>query len=135
MKEDGSPGESLMAGGDTLLLDEPSNDLDVETLGAIEVALPDFAGTVPVISNDRWSPTASRPISRIRRGFSGDVLFRKLPIIRGRQKHRLGATMAPKRIRDKPVHREQRSGRQKPYSLSREFPGIRLLSKKDEGGR
>ena len=37
-----------------LLLDEPSNDLDVETLRALEDALAEFAGTVLVISHDRW---------------------------------------------------------------------------------
>ena len=37
-----------------LLLDEPSNDLDVETLRALEDALLEFAGTVFVISHDRW---------------------------------------------------------------------------------
>ena len=37
-----------------LLLDEPSNDLDVETLRALEDALGEFAGTVLVISHDRW---------------------------------------------------------------------------------
>ena len=37
-----------------LLLDEPSNDLDVETLRALEDALQEFAGTVLVISHDRW---------------------------------------------------------------------------------
>ena len=37
-----------------LLLDEPSNDLDVETLRALEDALLEFAGCVLVISHDRW---------------------------------------------------------------------------------
>ena len=37
-----------------LLLDEPSNDLDVETLRALEDALLEFAGSVMVISHDRW---------------------------------------------------------------------------------
>jgi sulfate-transporting ATPase len=37
-----------------LLLDEPSNDLDVETLRALEDALGEFAGSVLVISHDRW---------------------------------------------------------------------------------
>jgi len=37
-----------------LLLDEPSNDLDVETLRALEDALGEFAGTVMVVSHDRW---------------------------------------------------------------------------------
>ena len=46
--------KTLIAGGNLLLLDEPSNDLDVETLRALEDALLEFAGTVMVISHDRW---------------------------------------------------------------------------------
>ena len=46
--------KTLLDGGNVLLLDEPSNDLDVETLRALEDALSEFAGTVLVISHDRW---------------------------------------------------------------------------------
>ncbi|HEV2737164.1 MAG TPA: energy-dependent translational throttle protein EttA [Candidatus Elarobacter sp.] len=46
--------KTLLEGGNVLLLDEPSNDLDVETLRALEDALEEFAGTVLVISHDRW---------------------------------------------------------------------------------
>ncbi|MBA3031881.1 MAG: energy-dependent translational throttle protein EttA [Gammaproteobacteria bacterium] len=46
--------KTLIAGGNVLLLDEPSNDLDVETLRALEDALLEFAGCVMVISHDRW---------------------------------------------------------------------------------
>ena len=46
--------KTLMQGGNLLLLDEPSNDLDVETLRALEDALLEFAGSVMVISHDRW---------------------------------------------------------------------------------
>ena len=46
--------KTLMQGGNMLLLDEPSNDLDVETLRALEDALLEFAGSVMVISHDRW---------------------------------------------------------------------------------
>ncbi|HUH88090.1 MAG TPA: energy-dependent translational throttle protein EttA, partial [Pusillimonas sp.] len=46
--------KTLISGGNVLLLDEPSNDLDVETLRALEDALLEFAGTVLVISHDRW---------------------------------------------------------------------------------
>jgi sulfate-transporting ATPase len=45
---------TLLKGGNVLLLDEPSNDLDVETLRALEEALTEFAGVVMVISHDRW---------------------------------------------------------------------------------
>ena len=44
----------IKSGGNVLLLDEPSNDLDVETLRALEEAILDFAGCVLVISHDRW---------------------------------------------------------------------------------
>ncbi len=44
----------LKSGGNLLLLDEPSNDLDVDTLRALEEALLDFAGSAVVISHDRW---------------------------------------------------------------------------------
>ncbi|MEA3193865.1 MAG: energy-dependent translational throttle protein EttA [Betaproteobacteria bacterium] len=44
----------LISGANVLLLDEPSNDLDVETLRALEEALLEFAGSVMVISHDRW---------------------------------------------------------------------------------
>src|SRR5512135_3473324 len=46
--------QTLISGGNVLLLDEPSNDLDVETLRALEDALLEFAGSVAVISHDRW---------------------------------------------------------------------------------
>jgi ABC-type multidrug transport system ATPase subunit len=44
----------LKEGGNLLLLDEPSNDLDVDTLRALEDALLNFAGCAVVISHDRW---------------------------------------------------------------------------------
>jgi energy-dependent translational throttle protein EttA len=44
----------LKTGGNVLLLDEPSNDLDVDTLRALEEAIENFAGCVVVISHDRW---------------------------------------------------------------------------------
>ncbi len=46
--------KTLATGGNALMLDEPSNDLDVETLRALEDALLEFAGSVMVISHDRW---------------------------------------------------------------------------------
>jgi sulfate-transporting ATPase len=46
--------KTLLTGGNVLLLDEPSNDLDIETLRALEDALLEFAGCVMVISHDRW---------------------------------------------------------------------------------
>jgi ATPase subunit of ABC transporter with duplicated ATPase domains len=44
----------IRSGGNLLLLDEPGNDLDVDTLRALEEALLGFAGSVAVISHDRW---------------------------------------------------------------------------------
>jgi ATP-binding cassette ChvD family protein len=46
--------KTLMDGGNVLLLDEPSNDLDIETLRALEEALLEFPGCAMVISHDRW---------------------------------------------------------------------------------
>lgn len=46
--------KTLRIGGNVLLLDEPSNDLDVDTLRALETAIQNFAGTVVCISHDRW---------------------------------------------------------------------------------
>jgi ATP-binding cassette ChvD family protein len=45
---------TLQQGGNTILLDEPTNDLDVETLGSLENALEQFPGCAVVISHDRW---------------------------------------------------------------------------------
>ena len=74
-----------------LLLDEPSNDLDVETLRALEDALLEFAGRVLVISHDRWfldriatHILASEGDSQV------DVLRRQLPGVRGRQEEAPG---------------------------------------------
>lgn len=44
----------LKSGANVLLLDEPSNDLDIETLRALEGALVDFPGCIVVIDHDRW---------------------------------------------------------------------------------
>jgi ATPase subunit of ABC transporter with duplicated ATPase domains len=46
--------KTLAAGGNLILLDEPTNDLDIETLQALESALEEFAGCAVVISHDRW---------------------------------------------------------------------------------
>jgi sulfate-transporting ATPase len=46
--------KTLAKGGNVLMLDEPTNDLDVETLRALEEALLEFAGSAMVISHDRW---------------------------------------------------------------------------------
>ncbi|MBM3388603.1 MAG: energy-dependent translational throttle protein EttA [Betaproteobacteria bacterium] len=46
--------KTLARGGNVLMLDEPSNDLDVETLRALEEALLEFAGSAMIVSHDRW---------------------------------------------------------------------------------
>jgi ATPase subunit of ABC transporter with duplicated ATPase domains len=46
--------KTLRSGGNVILLDEPTNDLDVNTLRALEAALENFAGCAVVVSHDRW---------------------------------------------------------------------------------
>jgi len=96
---------TLIAGGNVLLLDEPSNDLDVETLRALEDALLEFAGCVLVISHDRWF--LDRIATHIL-AFEGDS---QVTFFNGNyqeyeadRKKRLGEEAArPKRIRFKPL--------------------------------
>ncbi len=97
--------ETLMAGANVLLLDEPSNDLDVETLRALEDALQEFAGCVLVISHDRWF--LDRIATHIL-AFEGDsqVVFfdGNYQEYEADKKKRLGEEGAqPKRIRFKPL--------------------------------
>jgi sulfate-transporting ATPase len=99
--------KTLLMGGNVLLLDEPSNDLDVETLRALEDALLEFAGSVMVISHDRWflDRIATHILS-----FEGDskVVFfdGNYQEYEADKKKRLGEEGAkPKRIRYKPVTR------------------------------
>ncbi|MDO8693025.1 MAG: energy-dependent translational throttle protein EttA [Sheuella sp.] len=95
--------KTLISGGNVLLLDEPSNDLDVETLRALEDALLEFAGSVMVISHDRWF--LDRIATHIM-AFEGDsqVVFfdGNYQEYEADKKRRLGeAGAAPKRIRYK----------------------------------
>jgi sulfate-transporting ATPase len=97
--------ETLMAGANVLLLDEPSNDLDVETLRALEDALQEFAGCVLVISHDRWF--LDRIATHIL-AFEGDsqVVFfdGNYQEYEADKRKRLGEEGAqPKRIRFKPL--------------------------------
>jgi sulfate-transporting ATPase len=99
--------KTLLMGGNVLLLDEPSNDLDVETLRALEDALLEFAGSVMVISHDRWF--LDRIATHIL-AFEGDskVVFfdGNYQEYEADKKKRLGEEGAkPKRIRYKPVTR------------------------------
>ena len=97
--------KTLLAGGNLLLLDEPSNDLDVETLRALEDALLEFAGSVMVISHDRWF--LDRIATHIL-AFEGDsqVVFfdGNYQEYEADKKKRLGEEGAkPKRVRFKPL--------------------------------
>ena len=99
--------KTLMSGGNVLLLDEPSNDLDVETLRALEDALLEFAGCVLVISHDRWF--LDRIATHIL-AFEGDstVTFfdGNYQEYESDKKKRLGAEGAkPRRLRYKPISR------------------------------
>jgi sulfate-transporting ATPase len=95
----------LVSGANVLLLDEPSNDLDVETLRALEEALLEFAGSVLVISHDRWF--LDRIATHIL-AFEGDsqvVFFNgNYQEYEADKKKRLGEEAArPHRIRFKPL--------------------------------
>ena len=99
--------KTLIAGGNVLLLDEPSNDLDVETLRALEDALLEFAGCVMVISHDRWF--LDRIATHIL-AFEGDSHVEFFPgnyqEYEADKRKRLGEEAAkPKRIRYKPITR------------------------------
>ncbi len=97
--------KTLLAGGNVLLLDEPSNDLDVETLRALEEALLEFAGCALVTSHDRWF--LDRIATHIL-AFEGDS---KVVFFNGNyneyeadKRRRLGEEGAkPKRLRFKPL--------------------------------
>ena len=99
--------KTLVAGGNVLLLDEPSNDLDVETLRALEDALLEFAGCVMVISHDRWFLDRIATHILAAEGDSQWVFFDgNYQEYEADKKRRLGEEGAkPKRIRYKPVIR------------------------------
>ncbi len=97
--------KTLLAGGNVLLLDEPSNDLDVETLRALEEALLEFAGCALVTSHDRWF--LDRIATHIL-AFEGDsqVVFfdGNYNEYEADKRRRLGEEAAqPKRLRFKPL--------------------------------
>ena len=99
--------QTLLAGGNVLLLDEPSNDLDVETLRALEDALLEFAGSVMVISHDRWFLDRIATHILACEGDSKWVFFDgNYQEYEADKKRRLGEEGAkPKRIKYKPVTR------------------------------
>nr|ART37932.1 F539 [uncultured bacterium] len=99
--------KTLMTGGNVLLLDEPSNDLDVETLRALEDALLEFAGCAMVISHDRWFLDRICTHILAAEGESQWSFFTgNYQEYEDDKKKRLGEEGAkPKRIRYKPVTR------------------------------
>ena len=99
--------KTLIAGGNVLLLDEPSNDLDVETLRALEDALLEFAGSVLVISHDRWFLDRICTHLLACEGDSQWAFFAgNYHEYEEDKKRRLGEEAAkPKRIRYKPITR------------------------------
>ncbi|MDD2720715.1 MAG: energy-dependent translational throttle protein EttA [Gallionella sp.] len=99
--------QTLIAGGNVLLLDEPSNDLDVETLRALEDALLEFAGCVAVISHDRWFLDRIATHILACEGDSKWTFFDgNYQEYEADKKKRLGEEGAkPKRIRYKPISR------------------------------
>jgi energy-dependent translational throttle protein EttA len=99
--------KTLIAGGNVLLLDEPSNDLDVETLRALEDALLEFAGCVLVTSHDRWFLDRIATHILAAEGNSQWTFFNgNYQEYEDDKKKRLGEEGAkPKRIRYKPISR------------------------------
>ncbi|EMS6488694.1 energy-dependent translational throttle protein EttA [Neisseria gonorrhoeae] len=99
--------KTLLGGGNVLLLDEPSNDLNVETLRALEDALLEFAGSVMVISHDRWFLDRIATHILACEGDSKWVFFDgNYQEYEADKKRRLGEEGAkPKRIKYKPVTR------------------------------
>jgi sulfate-transporting ATPase len=98
--------KTLAKGGNVLMLDEPSNDLDVETLRALEEALLEFAGSAMVISHDRWF--LDRICTHIL-ACEGDSQWffyaGNYQEYEADKKRRLGEEGArPKRVRFKPIH-------------------------------
>jgi energy-dependent translational throttle protein EttA len=98
--------KTLAQGGNVLMLDEPSNDLDVETLRALEEALLEFAGSAMVISHDRWFLDRICTHILAAEGDSQWVFFPgNYQEYEADKVKRLGEEGArPKRMRFKPIH-------------------------------
>ena len=99
--------KTLISGGNVLLLDEPSNDLDVETLRALEDALLEFAGCVLVISHDRWFlDRIATHILAFEGNSQASFFDGNYQEYEADKRKRLGEEGAkPKRIRYKPISR------------------------------
>ena len=98
--------KTLAKGGNVLMLDEPSNDLDVETLRALEEALLEFAGSAMIISHDRWFLDRICTHILAAEGDSQWVFYNgNYQEYEADKKKRLGEEGArPKRVRFKPIH-------------------------------
>ncbi|HEX2541880.1 MAG TPA: energy-dependent translational throttle protein EttA [Caldimonas sp.] len=98
--------KTLAVGANVLMLDEPSNDLDVETLRALEDALLEFAGSVLVISHDRWFLDRIATHILAAEGDSKWFFFDgNYQEYEADKKKRLGEEGAkPKRLRFRPMH-------------------------------
>ena len=98
--------KTLAQGGNVLMLDEPSNDLDVETLRALEEALLEFAGSAMVISHDRWFLDRICTHILAAEGDSQWVFYPgNYQEYEANKIRRLGEEGArPKRMRFKPIH-------------------------------
>ena len=98
--------KTLAQGGNVLMLDEPSNDLDVETLRALEEALLEFAGSAMIISHDRWFLDRICTHILAAEGDSQWVFFPgNFHEYEADKVRRLGEEGArPKRMRFKPIH-------------------------------
>jgi len=99
--------KTLISGANVLLLDEPSNDLDIETLRALEDALLEFAGCVLVISHDRWFLDRIATHILAAEGDSQWTFFNgNYQEYEADKRKRLGEEGAkPKRLRYKPISR------------------------------
>ena len=100
-------GKMLRTGGNVILLDEPSNDLDVDTLRSLEAAIEDFPGCAVVISHDRWF--LDRIATHIL-AFEGDSMVRFFPGNFSEYEEWMRATFGeesirPTRIKYKPLAR------------------------------
>jgi len=97
--------KTLAQGGNVLMLDEPSNDLDVETLRALEDALLEFAGSAMIISHDRWFLARICTHILVCEGDSQWFFFDgNYQEYEADKKKRLGEEGArPKRVRFKPI--------------------------------
>ena len=96
----------LKSGGNVLMLDEPTNDLDIETLSALEYAISEFAGSAMVISHDRFFLNRICTHILAFEGNSNVYFFEgSYSEYEENKKNRLGSEILPKRIKYKKISR------------------------------